>query len=80
MQRLLLKFGKDAEPDKIYLAFNMYIQQNSVNAKIWDYRDYASSVESSQNLISVIFNALTVVVMCLSFFSLMTSMSANMLE
>ncbi|KAM3144375.1 hypothetical protein pb186bvf_003539 [Paramecium bursaria] len=60
--------------------FSTYIQQNNIGASIWDYRDYEKSIQQSQDLIIIIFNALTIVVMFLCFFSLMTSMSANMLE
>lgn len=80
MDRLLLKFADGVEVDKVYQELTAQMRKLGVWAKIWDYRDYSSSIEESQQLISLIFTALTIVVMSLCFFSLMTSMSANMLE
>ncbi|CAD8101464.1 unnamed protein product [Paramecium primaurelia] len=80
MKRLLISVSNSGNIDTVYGNFKKYIDSKGVSAKIWDYRDYETSIKQSQDLIQIIFSFLTGVVMVLSFFSLMTSMTANMLE
>ena len=45
--------------------------------EIWDYRSHEESIKDSENVINIIFTVVIVIVMFLCFFSLTSSMSAN---
>eukprot|EP00919_Chromeraceae_sp_WS-2016_P038079 GHVR01090948.1.p1 GENE.GHVR01090948.1~~GHVR01090948.1.p1 ORF type:complete len:516 (-),score=82.14 GHVR01090948.1:126-1601(-) len=65
--------GDDKEMDKVVNALGDY-------GKVWDNRDSESASAESFNVINLIFLALTAVVMVLCFFSLIASMTANIVE
>jgi hypothetical protein len=50
------------------------------DASVWDYRDVKESEEESTALMSTIFSVVTALSMFLCFFSLVSSMTANMIE
>jgi len=47
---------------------------------VWDFTDVENSLGSSQSAITIIFVSVEIIVMILSLFSLITSMSTNILE
>lgn len=47
---------------------------------VWDYRDSLATAEESQGLMGTIFSVVTFIAMFLCFFSLVSSMSANIIE
>ncbi len=54
--------------------------KNGLDLKIWDYRDSVSGTEESKNAISLIFLGINALAMFLCFFSLISSMAANILD
>jgi len=56
----------------------LFFAATAVN--IWDYNDSLSSAAKQKRLINIIFSVLCIIVMVLSFFSLVSSMTANILE
>lgn len=82
MSKLKLKIKND-DPNYItetYTLLNSFIFSNSEDLKIWDFRDFQKSIEKAENVISIIFVIVTIIVMFLCFFSLVSSMTANILE
>lgn len=73
-----LKNQDDSTVNTVFGALNDFIRAKQIQASIWDYRDYASSISNSQTLTDTIFSAITIIVMILCFFSLISSMTANM--
>lgn len=53
---------------------------NSANLDIFDYRDLQSTIQGVQSLLDTIFTLVLMIVMLLCFFSLVASMSANIME
>lgn len=82
MKKLLLKTkdNSDATLDYVFNAFSTWISENDLPIDIWDYRDYKDSVNSSKSLINIIFTIVSSITMALCFFSLISSMTANILE
>eukprot|EP01015_Nassula_variabilis_P027759 TRINITY_DN5729_c0_g1_i13.p1 TRINITY_DN5729_c0_g1~~TRINITY_DN5729_c0_g1_i13.p1 ORF type:complete len:267 (+),score=50.24 TRINITY_DN5729_c0_g1_i13:41-802(+) len=82
MQRLLLKF-KDYNDQSASIAFgklSRFREIEGVQMSIWDFRDFSSNLKKSGNAVSIIFIVVNIIVMFLCFFSLISSMSANILE
>ncbi|CAG9319834.1 unnamed protein product [Blepharisma stoltei] len=65
--------------DKLYTDLNEVISYND-DLSIWDYRDSQSTAQQSAGLMSTVFSLVTLIAMFLCFFSLVSSMSANILE
>ncbi|KRX00113.1 hypothetical protein PPERSA_07220 [Pseudocohnilembus persalinus] len=82
MERLLIKTinQDDSTVDIVYSVLSQYISQKGYYVDIWDYRDFEKGILEQQNLINIIFSVITVIVMILSFFSLISSMTANIYE
>eukprot|EP01016_Furgasonia_blochmanni_P040533 TRINITY_DN5182_c0_g1_i1.p1 TRINITY_DN5182_c0_g1~~TRINITY_DN5182_c0_g1_i1.p1 ORF type:complete len:963 (+),score=283.19 TRINITY_DN5182_c0_g1_i1:176-3064(+) len=82
MKRLLFKFKNynDADVSHVYNEFLKFRDTLGTDYTIWDYRDFAKNLEKSAGVVSIVFVAVTVIVMFLCFFSLISSMSANILE
>jgi len=78
MERLLVK----AKGDQADLVAKL-IQYNADHGSpllIWNYKDTESNLKSNQETLSFIFMLIEVLAMVFSFFSLVTSMSTNILE
>jgi len=74
---------KDDDPEKLEKAYESLVQLRSKKYSgfwIWDFNDVKNSLESSQSAITIIFVSVESIVMILSLFSLITSMSTNILE
>jgi len=74
---------KDDDPEKLEKAYASLVQLRSKKFAgfwVWDFNDVKSSLESSQSAITIIFVSVETIVMILSLFSLITSMSTNILE
>ncbi len=84
IKKLLIKPKnlQDKTLDDIFFNLNAFIRSNKGYSatNIWDYRDYEKSINQSKNLIDIIFTILIAVVMILCFFSLISSMTANIIE
>lgn len=82
MRQLLLKTKDNSEQtlDYVFNKLNSWINANGLYISIWDYRDYKDSIDSSKSLINIIFTAVSSITMALCFFSLISSMTANILE
>ena len=74
---------KDDDPQKLEKAYESLVSLRSKKYTkfwVWDFNDVKSSLESSQSAITIIFVSVETIVMVLSLFSLITSMSTNILE
>eukprot|EP00828_Plagiopyla_frontata_P021559 TRINITY_DN28151_c0_g1_i1.p1 TRINITY_DN28151_c0_g1~~TRINITY_DN28151_c0_g1_i1.p1 ORF type:complete len:226 (+),score=13.61 TRINITY_DN28151_c0_g1_i1:504-1181(+) len=86
MERLLfqMKGGVDGYNEKFQSEaiekINQFILKNNQDAEIWDYRSHEKSINKSQDIINIIFTVVIIIVMFLCFFSLTSSMSANIIE
>ena len=45
MKRLLISVSNSGNIDTVYGNFKKYIDSKGVSAKIWDYRDYETSIK-----------------------------------
>ena len=65
---------------KTYSLLNKLKASEFPSLSIWDYRDSEASLQGNEDAINIIFYAIEAVVIILSLFSLITSMSTNILE
>ncbi|KAL4454907.1 hypothetical protein ABPG74_006289 [Tetrahymena malaccensis] len=79
MQKLLFKFH-DSCRQQLYDTLTQEINMQRLEATVWDYNDTLSTTLQQKKLINIIFTVICVIVMILSFFSLVSSMTANILE
>ncbi|EGR31920.1 hypothetical protein IMG5_099480 [Ichthyophthirius multifiliis] len=75
--KLKIKSGKEGF---VYDTLKKNMNEKYLNGKIWDYRDYQKSNQQQKKLINLIFSVLAIIVMALCFFSLVSSMTANIFE
>lgn len=81
MGKLLIKLKSEDDPqvDDLYNDLKDAIQDVE-DAFVFDYRDVEESQEESQQIMATIFSLITFVSMFLCFFSLVSSMTANIVE
>eukprot|EP01017_Pseudomicrothorax_dubius_P033091 TRINITY_DN4392_c0_g2_i1.p1 TRINITY_DN4392_c0_g2~~TRINITY_DN4392_c0_g2_i1.p1 ORF type:complete len:319 (-),score=52.37 TRINITY_DN4392_c0_g2_i1:115-1071(-) len=79
---LLVQFKSysDAAAERVYDTLNSATQESPVVYSIWDYRDVARGIEKNSAIVSATFVSVTIIAMFLCFFSLASSMSANILD
>jgi len=84
MSNLKLKIKGGFDTNHISAVYNsltnFMTQTGDTQLSLWDFRDFQSSIQKSENVINIIFVIVTIIVMFLCFFSLVSSMSANILE
>ena len=81
-ERMLIKVKDDSfdNIDIVTEQFGQLRQNRYPSLKVWDFRDTAKTLQTNQSTLSFIFMAVEVLSMALSMFSLITSMSTNILE
>eukprot|EP00743_Colponemidia_sp_Colp-15_P004098 GILK01004422.1.p1 GENE.GILK01004422.1~~GILK01004422.1.p1 ORF type:complete len:1015 (+),score=201.79 GILK01004422.1:200-3244(+) len=82
MKRLLVKLVDDnnkAGYDLVVLLLNQVISGVD-SASLWDFRDYAESYEQTDAIMSMVFTIMSLIAVFLCFFSLVSSMAANIME
>ena len=84
MARLLIKLNTedDTKIDNLYAALDQTVEGLDKNWQVgvWDYRETKESADESAALMGTVFSVVTFIAMFLCFFSLVSSMTANMLE
>ena len=82
MMQLLIK-PKDLSGKTLDIIANKlreWISDNNLPYSVWNYNEVKETLLSSKHFINIIFTIITVVIMVLCFFSLISSMSANIIE
>jgi len=82
LEKLLIKVKGNTNENLgiVSEAFNQLKQANYSSLQIWDATDAESSLKSNQDSLSFIFMSVQAITMILSLFSLVTSMSTNIME
>ena len=84
MSKLKLKIKGGFDNDHISAVYNgltnFMMKEGDTQLSLWDFRDFEKSINKSEQIINIIFIIVTIIVMFLCFFSLVSSMSANILE
>lgn len=84
MSNLKLKVKGGFNTDYLSVVYNnltnFMMKEGDTQLSLWDYRDFEKNIAKSETVINIIFVIVTVIVMFLCFFSLVSSMSANILE
>lgn len=80
MQRVLIKAPEDQSKMSALYADLVNQLKYSSSINIFDFRDFQETLEDSQQILSIIFTIISMIAMFLCFFSLISSMTANILE
>ena len=84
MSKLKLKIKGGFNKDYLSAVYNnmttFMMKEGDTQLSLWDFRDFEKSIQKSEEVINIIFIIVTIIVMFLCFFSLVSSMSANILE
>eukprot|EP00330_Aristerostoma_sp_ATCC50986_P009659 CAMPEP_0114602718 /NCGR_PEP_ID=MMETSP0125-20121206/25284_1 /TAXON_ID=485358 ORGANISM="Aristerostoma sp., Strain ATCC 50986" /NCGR_SAMPLE_ID=MMETSP0125 /ASSEMBLY_ACC=CAM_ASM_000245 /LENGTH=176 /DNA_ID=CAMNT_0001813121 /DNA_START=2504 /DNA_END=3034 /DNA_ORIENTATION=- len=75
-----VKDDRDDYKDIVVQSFIDFRAEQYPSIDIFDYRDFESTVSDNRATLSVVFIAIEIVVLILSLFSLITSMSTNIVE
>lgn len=84
VRRVLIKerggLSKDDKNELFSKISNFVFNGNAGSVDIWDFRDYEGNLKQSESIVMIIFISVMIIAMFLSFFSLASSMTANIFE
>lgn len=84
MSELKLKIKGGFNTDYLSAVYNnltsFMAKEGDSQLSLWDYRDFEKNIKRSEDVINIIFIIVTIIVMFLCFFSLVSSMTANIME
>jgi len=82
IDKLMIKVKGDSKElrARVVDKFNQLGSDNNYNMRVWDFSTTEKTLESNQSTLTLVFNFVEILVMILTMFSLITSMTTNILE